>query len=132
VHGISTAQAIRFGKPAAEVLKGLGEAATRAKILVAHNQKFDEAVITAEFLRLDLEPPFMGMRRVCTMQEATEFCGLPGPYGYKWPTLEELHCILFGEEPTQSHDAKADVEACARCFFELKRRRVLQIARNSA
>ena len=32
------------------------------------------------------------------------------------------HAHLFGRSHTQAHDARADVLACARCFYELRRR----------
>jgi len=59
------------------------------------------------------------------MKESTEFCRLPGKYGHKWPTMDELHRILFGESFDDAHDASADCLACMRCFFALKRRRVI-------
>ncbi|MBI5244424.1 MAG: 3'-5' exonuclease [Elusimicrobia bacterium] len=125
VHGISTSRALAEGHPLRAVLKALAAAASEAAVLVAHNLRFDENVIGAEFLRAGIEIPFHGKSRVCTMLETTAFCGLPGPCGYKWPTLGELHEALFGEQPAQSHDAEADIESCAKCFYELKRRRIL-------
>jgi hypothetical protein len=54
-----------------------------------------------------------------------EYCALPRKNGgYKPPKLIELHEILFGESFVGAHDAAADVRACARCFFELKKRGV--------
>jgi DNA polymerase III epsilon subunit-like protein len=98
-----------------------------AKVVVAHNLQFDESVISAEFLRLGLKPPFGRKHRICTMIEATDFCRLPGSYGYKWPTLGELYFELFDEETDEAHDAGADVVTCAKCFFELMKRRVILI-----
>jgi len=45
----------------------------------------------------------------------------------KFPTLEELHTVLFGENFQGAHDALADVRATAKCFFELLRRNVIEI-----
>jgi DNA polymerase III epsilon subunit-like protein len=56
------------------------------------------------------------------MQSSTDFCRLPGRYGFKWPTLQELHGILFGEPMEGAHRALSDVRACARCYGELKRK----------
>lgn len=125
VHGISTARALVEGTPLKKVLTALKTAAMEAEVLIAHNLRFDEGVIGAEFLRQGMKIPFTGKDRLCTMLESTEFCRLPGPYGYKWPTLAELHSTLFGEDFEESHDAEADVIACAKCFFELKRRHVI-------
>ena len=60
------------------------------------------------------------------MEASTDFCKLPGKYGYKWPTLAELHWALFNTEVLEQHDAAADVATCSKCFFELKRRGVIQ------
>jgi DNA polymerase III epsilon subunit-like protein len=60
------------------------------------------------------------------MEASTNHCRIPGQYGYKWPTLEELHEHLFGNPPDKSHDAASDARSCARCFFELKRLGVIK------
>jgi len=70
-------------------------------------------------------PLFRDKTLICTMMSSTGFCGLPGPYGYKWPTLPELHRALFGSTYVEAHDAGTDVAVCAKCFFELKRRRLV-------
>jgi DNA polymerase III epsilon subunit-like protein len=127
IHHITTEQALAKGKPLTEVLHALAEAAAKAKILIAHNVKFDERVISAEYLRLKLSVPFSDKKRICTMENSTNFCQIPGQYGYKWPTLSQLHRKLFGSDVEEAHDAGADVAACARCFFELKNLRVITI-----
>lgn len=129
VHHISTEQALLEGKDLAVVLQALSAAAARATRLVAHNIKFDERVISAEYVRLQLDPPFSHMRRVCTMEQTAGFCQIPGPYGFKWPSLAQLHQKLFGSDFEEAHDAGADVAACARCFFELKQRGILPDSR---
>ena len=132
VHGISTAKATAEGKPLRTVLRKLGKAFENSKILVAHNLAFDENVIGAEFLRKGFEVPFVGIRGICTMIGSTNYCRLPGHYGYKWPTLAELHWALFREEPEKGHNAAVDVSTCAKCFFELKRRRVINVGGQAA
>jgi hypothetical protein len=54
------------------------------------------------------------------MRSTTDFCALPGYYGYKWPTLQELHKKLFGRGFEDAHDAYIDVSVTVKCFFELK------------
>ena len=122
IHGISTAKAMAEGTPITTVVRALANAARNADILLAHNLQFDEKVVAAEFLRQGLAVPFAGMQRRCTMVEGTDFCRLPGPRGFKWPSLAELHTALFGKGFPDRHDATADVLACAKCFFELQRR----------
>ena len=63
--------------------------------------------------------------QLCTMQASTDYCKIPGPYGYKWPKLSELHMKLFGEYFEEAHDAAADINATVKCFWELKRRGVM-------
>jgi DNA polymerase-3 subunit epsilon len=127
IHGITTERAMAEGKKLSAVLQELRAAIERSQILIAHNIKFDESVISAEYLRLNSKPPFAGRKRICTMERTTELCRIQGPYGYKWPTLSQLHWELFKSKHEDAHDAGADVAACARCFFELKRRQVISL-----
>lgn len=122
VHGISTERARREGAALADVLAGVAAGIGNATTLVAHNMSFDEKILGAEFLRAGLPNPLTGKERLCTMQAGTDVCRLPGPYGFKWPKLQELHRALFEESFSGEHQALADVRACARCFFELQRR----------
>ena len=110
-----------------DALTELSSAVAQAQVVIAHNASFDGSVIAAEYLRLGLKPPFRRKDIICTMKESTDYCRLPGPYGYKWPTLEELHNSLFSTSFSEAHDAGADVAACARCFFELKNRGVIRV-----
>lgn len=127
VHGITTAQALRDGVALPLVLDAVTAAIEQASVLVAHNMSFDEKILGAELLRAG-RPNLLAAKarqRQCTMQSATNFCRIPGSYGYKWPTLQELHFKLFDEPFTGAHQALVDVRACARCFFELRRKGVM-------
>lgn len=64
--------------------------------------------------------------KYCTMKSATDYCKLPGKKGFKAPRLSELHQVLFGTDFDHAHNALADVEATARCFWELKKRGVIK------
>ena len=121
VHGISTETAARSGIPVAEALAPFAEAASGASVLVAHNFSYDAGVVGAEFHRLRLANPIPARKHVCTMDESTRYCAIPGPRGFKWPNLEQLHRKLFGKGLGEAHNAEADVESCAKCFFELIR-----------
>jgi len=109
-----------------------------ADFIVCHNLRFDSRIFEGEMYRLlqsdssVLMPPKKseGKPKICTMTTTTKFCNLPFPSGRKgekFPTLEELHTILFGENFIGAHDALADVRATAKCFFELLRRNVIEI-----
>lgn len=69
-----------------------------------------------------------GKPRICTMLESVYHCKIPFGYkkGYKWPKLTELYKTLFNEEFEGAHGALADIEATAKCFFELKKLGVIK------
>jgi DNA polymerase III epsilon subunit-like protein len=127
IHGITTDRALADGEKLINVLCELSTAVEKCKILVAHNIKFDESVLSAEYFRMKLRPLFANKNRICTMEKSTEFCRIMGRYGYKWPTLSQLYWALFSSRYEEAHDAGADVAACAKCFFELKRRRIVSV-----
>jgi hypothetical protein len=54
------------------------------------------------------------------MQKSTNFCKIPGPDGFKWPKLSELHIRLFGEDFEDAHDAASDINATAKCFWKMR------------
>ena len=125
VHGISTEQAYEEGKDLLDVLTEFDKDLNKSNRLVAHNISFDEKVLGAEFIRKGVENDFFEKRRLCTMQKSTDYCKLPGRYGYKWPTLSELHNILFGKGFEDAHNALGDVIATEKCFWELRKLNIL-------
>ncbi len=123
IHGITDARAREVGRDLAEVLDEFLEEAGRPETtLVAHNLEYDFGVVGAELVRTRRPLRFLELSGICTMKGTTELCQLPRPgggYGYKWPTLEELHLYCFGCSYEGAHDAGHDIEACARAFFKL-------------
>jgi DNA polymerase III epsilon subunit-like protein len=125
IHGISTERAIQEGLPLNDVLLTFREVMKQSTCLVAHNLSFDERIVGAELLRCGMRNDLMTMRRICTMHSATNYCAIKNPNGYsgyKWPKLSELHRKLFGYDFEEAHNAAVDIEATARCFWELRRR----------
>ncbi len=125
IHGITTERALREGNDLKTVLVQFKDALTRANALVAHNISFDEKIVGAEFYRNSMEGIPLALRRFDTMTLSTNYCKIPGKYGFKWPNLTELHEKLFGCAFEGAHDALTDVKACAKCFYELRRRKVI-------
>ena len=125
IHGITSEKAQRIGAALQFVLGEVVTSIQKASILVAHNMQFDEKILGAELLRSGQSNVVASKERRCTMLAATNFCRIPGPYGYKWPTLQELHLTLFNEPFAGAHQALVDVRACSRCYFELKRLKVV-------
>lgn len=127
IHGITHSRAVRKGVPLSPVLQDFNKAVARSELLVAHNMSFDEKIVGAELLRTGIATPLFRKERFCTMKATTAFCAIPGKYGYKWPTLSELHIKLFDHDFDEAHNAAMDIEATARCFWELHRNSVISI-----
>ncbi len=121
IHGISNEQAMEEGLPLQDVLNDFQRLIEESEYLVAHNMSFDEKIMGAEFLRMKMPNSIAAKRKICTMQSSTNFCAIPGPYGYKWPSLHELHYKLFRTGFEEAHNAAVDISATAKCFWELKR-----------
>ncbi len=121
LHGITTKMAVDQGENLTTILELLDTLVAEATLLVAHNMRFDEKIIGAEFIRNKMNNALAGKPKICTMESATPFCGIPGRYGYKWPKLSELHYKLFREYFDEAHNAAVDIAATAKCFWELRR-----------
>jgi DNA polymerase III subunit alpha len=126
VHGISTEMARASGVPVAEAMEKFALSIASSSFIIGHNVKFDLNITAAELLRAGIENKLLTTTSVCTMELTRDFCKLPGRgIRYKSPKLEELYQILFSESFSEAHNASADVNATARTFFELYRRRVI-------
>jgi DNA polymerase III epsilon subunit-like protein len=125
VHGISTARAKAEGQDLKMVLEQFAKAVLNSKTIVAHNMAFDEKIVGAEFIRKNIDHNFYEKDLYCTMKNTTNVVRLPGRYGYKWPSLDELHRFLFHETFEEQHNALADIRATAKCFWELKNRNLI-------
>ena len=124
IHGISTALASSKGISLNEVIEAFEKVLKKTKVLVGQNLKFDLNVMGCEFHRLSKDNSWLELPVLDTCTEITALlCQLPGGRGgkFKLPTLSELHEFLFKEKFEEAHNATADVEATARCFFELYR-----------
>ena len=129
IHGISTERALFEGKDLHVVLTEFLGAVERSQYLVAHNISFDEKILGAEIIRTKINySRNPNIERICTKEASTDYCQIPGPYGYKWPNLSELHKKLFGKSLDEAHQADVDVEATGNCFFELVRLGVIDLS----
>jgi DNA polymerase-3 subunit epsilon len=123
IHGITTEMACEKGEYVEDVLDEFERDLVQVDRVVAHNISFDEKVMMAEYCRLKMVTKLETITRQCTMRASTRFCAIPHAYGqmgFKWPKLSELHIKLFGEDFEGAHDALADIEATARCYWKLK------------
>ena len=128
IHGITNSRAEKEGVSLIIVLKEFQKFVEEADFLVAHNMDFDEKIIGAEFLRNDMANILVNKKTICTKEIATDFCKIPGingKVGYKWPKLSELHRKLFNSDFADSHNAAADIDATAKCFWEMKNQGII-------
>lgn len=121
IHGITTEIALKKGIEIKNVLLEFNNDLEKAKILVAHNIEFDLNIIKAEYLRNNIPDKLFNITFFCTKENSVEFCALPGGTNrkYKWPNLSQLYNKLFNTNFENAHNASYDVEATAKCFFEL-------------
>ena len=125
IHGITTEMAKLKGARLVEVLVDFAAALEQSRTVVAHNIDYDRPVLEAEFIRAGMKC-FLGRKKlICTKESSTDYCELPGRYGYKWPSLDELHRKLFNKSMGAAHNALVDVRACMKCYFELENRGVI-------
>lgn len=122
VHGITPEYARLHGKPIRPILHKFADAINECDLIVAHNFIFDDSCAGSEFARAKIKNSLDKKKRFCTMKSTVKLCKIEGNYNkLKYPSLQELHHKLFNENFDDGHDAMADVKACAKVFFELKR-----------
>jgi len=125
IHGITTEMAMDLGVNRKAALQMFISMLSTCNLQVGHNyQGYDLNVLKANISRVsDKIEPIQLLDKipiVDTQLVGTDLCKLPGKYGsYKWPKLMELHKFLFNEEFSGAHGAKADVLACAKCYYRM-------------
>ena len=127
VHGITTHKAILEGKSIDFVLDRFYNDLKECSHIIAHNLNYDINIMGAELLRNNKANILPDKKGICTMLSSVDYCALPGRYGYKWPSLSELHIKLFNKDFENAHDAMSDISATADCFFELEQRSVINL-----
>ena len=125
VHGITTERAALEGMPIKNALSMFSIALAQADMVIGHNVSFDRNIVGSEMLRAGFENSLKDKPRLCTMIYGTHFCNIPGNRGPKWPKLTELYQKLFSETMPSAHNAKADVWATAKCFYEMRKRNII-------
>ena len=125
IHGITTEIAVEQGLKVEVVLPQFLLDCQKADAIIGHNINFDLNVVQAEMHRLNLGN-LKGYHILDTMKTSIDFCGIPDNYhGYRYPKLIELYSKLFSETFDDIHNAMADVEATAKCFWEMIKRNII-------
>jgi DNA polymerase III epsilon subunit-like protein len=134
VHGITNEIAKKKGINLKLALYDILDELKTADIIVGHNINFDIKIILAELIRTEIEPNAVtlleGIPVICTMEASTDYCAIPSNYGYKWPTLSELHQKLFNSTFADAHNALGDIRATADCFWSLNKLGVITMQFN--
>ncbi len=128
VHGISEEHCIRFGVSTTFALSMFAHFHQRAELIVAHNMKFDKAVLETAMTRVQGVEMRLNKPLYCTMESAKPVINIPptdrmraaGFTGPKAPKLEECIRHFFNEELSGAHDAMAGMLACKRVYLYLK------------
>jgi DNA polymerase III epsilon subunit-like protein len=128
IHGISKERAMLVGDKIEKVLGIFSKKLERSSVIIGHNINFDLNVLKFEAARLNRNLDFPE-KCYCTMtnDKIICLCKLPSKngIGYKWPKLTELHQHLFKCDFEGAHNALHDVHACAKCYFELRKRGII-------
>lgn len=125
IHKISTSYAISCGKSLNKVLIELNSAIRSCSYIIAHNLNFDYNILLSEFNRIHLSTTIKNLTKICTMESTTDYCAIVTPRGNKWPSLAELNKKIFHEEIVEAHNAAVDIEATAKCFWYLKKNKLV-------
>lgn len=126
IHGVTTEQADKEGKPFVEVVTEFLNDAEKYPLICAHNVYFDTSIIKAAIMALcpelaeKAESALFKGRRIDTMRKTIKFVGARKENGSgKFPTLEELFAKLFDGATFPAHNALEDVRALRKCLSPL-------------
>lgn len=123
IHGLSFEFLAAEGQELGPVLGALAaDLAHYRPLVVGHFVQLDFHMLGVGFHRAGLPNPLPGLPTFCTMLPTGPLARRSGPPpGREYLRLNELYEQLFGAPLARHHDAQADAQATARCFFELWR-----------
>ena len=82
---------------------------------------FDIRMVKYEMLRLSWVYDLGLIENLCTMKASKDYCAIPKTSKeFKMPKLQELYKKLFGNPFDNAHNALADIQATAKCYWRLK------------
>ena len=129
IHGITTEFADEFGISMVSAVFAFMQMRRAATMIVAHNLKFDKAMLDICELRMPPRNyPDWPEHSFCTQEASVHIVNLPptdamlakGMRGPKTPKLVEAYAYFFGKPFEGAHNAMVDVRACKDVFFHLK------------
>ncbi|UZR95465.1 3'-5' exonuclease [Chondrinema litorale] len=120
IHGITHEFLQKHGKDRGNVMKILlADLKKYQPLVVSHFIQLDFHMLSVGFYRAGLENPLLVLPKFCTMQLTYGFVHYNH---HKFLRLGELYQRLFNSPLDNQHNALADAQAVAKCFFELKRK----------
>jgi DNA polymerase-3 subunit epsilon len=126
IHGITPEFLHQQGKSRKKVLTLLANDLEQFQpLVVGHFMKFDALVLGADYFRMGWENPLDLLPNFCTMEASTTYVRNPR---VKYLRLGDLYSILFATSLEQQHNALVDARATADCFFELVKRRDIELS----
>lgn len=134
IHGITTEQADKEGKPFVEVVTEFLDDAEKCPLICAHNVYFDTSIIKAAIMALcpelaeRAESALFKGKRIDTMRKTIKFVGARKENGSgKFPTLEELFARMFDGATFPAHNALEDVRALCKCLPPLVEMGIIEL-----
>jgi DNA polymerase-3 subunit epsilon len=119
IHGITRDFLLRHGESRPDIMNLLAGDLTRYQpLVVAHFMQLDYHMVGADFYRCGMSNPLEKLPVFCTMLATAPFVSNPRA---KYLRLNRLYYILFNREMTNPHEALADAQVTAECFFEMLR-----------
>uniref|UniRef100_A0A6C0LIG7 Exonuclease domain-containing protein n=1 Tax=viral metagenome TaxID=1070528 RepID=A0A6C0LIG7_9ZZZZ len=123
INGI-TKEISETGTDIFEIFKSFESSLEGVTKIIAHNISFDSRIVKSELYRYelhDLLSKFDDINKYCTCLNGKDLTQIKmkGWKDYKIPKLNELYKHLFNEDFDNAHNAEADVDACARCYFKM-------------
>jgi DNA polymerase III epsilon subunit-like protein len=95
IHGIDDSSIHQKGEKPSVVWNDFIKDLENCDYLVAHNIDFDIPVIETELKRLQINNPFAGKRKICTMKEGKKLCKIPADDGNGYSILHWTNYIKF-------------------------------------
>jgi DNA polymerase-3 subunit epsilon len=127
IHGISNEEANSEGIQCQQALEKFNDAIKDATLIVGHNIEFDLKILKVEMVRNHIAQEFAIKKSFCTMLNSVEYCNLSNFRGLKYPSLKELYQKTFNRNFDGAHNAAADIQATAECFWTLKESGIFKI-----
>nr|WP_283770025.1 exonuclease domain-containing protein [Mucilaginibacter sp. Bleaf8] len=121
IHGINPGFLAVKGEVRKDVIAMLAADLNQYQpLVIGHFIQLDYHILGADFYRAGIDNPLVNLPMFCTMTATTQLAWTPMQRSLR---LGDLYAYLFYKPQEKQHDAAADAQATADCFFELLNRR---------